>query len=407
MTTSAPDLIVLHEHPEWQKPLFAALERRGVSFCSVRRHAGGVQQRRAAPRLPLLQPGESKRVPARSHAGGSAGTRLHAIAGAARRPGAERRRRVRARAEQERPGDAAAHARHRLPALDHVQRRQRASRATRATCRGRPCSSPTRAAAVRASRWSSRWRRSKRSSAAIRRCGCRTICSCCRNTCRTTPSRVSSASSFSVASSSMRCGSRRTGASTCARRRSAIRTKAPALCAVPADPGVDAAPVEFFPFLDVPQRSRRHRETDRAGGQARRRRYRVSGHVRWPAGLLRHQRELEPAPVGRRGVRLRSVRAGRRFSREQSAATPTPPGSGEKLYRYCTVFDATDRVTFVVMIQSRDRRHRDIASFTSARQRHRRAAGSGGARRVEKRTIRRPMGRYPFAAALNDWPRTR
>src|SRR5213593_3940214 len=32
MTRSAPDLIVLHEHPEWQKPLFAALERRGVSF---------------------------------------------------------------------------------------------------------------------------------------------------------------------------------------------------------------------------------------------------------------------------------------------------------------------------------------------------------------------------------------
>jgi glutathione synthase/RimK-type ligase-like ATP-grasp enzyme len=26
------DLIVLHEHPEWQKPLFAALERRGVPF---------------------------------------------------------------------------------------------------------------------------------------------------------------------------------------------------------------------------------------------------------------------------------------------------------------------------------------------------------------------------------------
>ena len=29
---STPDLIVFHEHPEWQKPLFAALERRGVSF---------------------------------------------------------------------------------------------------------------------------------------------------------------------------------------------------------------------------------------------------------------------------------------------------------------------------------------------------------------------------------------
>ena len=29
---STPDLIVLHEHPEWQKPLFAALMRRGVAF---------------------------------------------------------------------------------------------------------------------------------------------------------------------------------------------------------------------------------------------------------------------------------------------------------------------------------------------------------------------------------------
>jgi glutathione synthase/RimK-type ligase-like ATP-grasp enzyme len=32
MTTRHPDLIVLHEHPEWQKPLFAALSRRGVAF---------------------------------------------------------------------------------------------------------------------------------------------------------------------------------------------------------------------------------------------------------------------------------------------------------------------------------------------------------------------------------------
>jgi glutathione synthase/RimK-type ligase-like ATP-grasp enzyme len=30
----APDLVVLHEHPEWQKPLFAALERRGVRFAA-------------------------------------------------------------------------------------------------------------------------------------------------------------------------------------------------------------------------------------------------------------------------------------------------------------------------------------------------------------------------------------
>jgi len=30
--TTTPDLIVLHEHPEWQKPLFTALQRRGVRF---------------------------------------------------------------------------------------------------------------------------------------------------------------------------------------------------------------------------------------------------------------------------------------------------------------------------------------------------------------------------------------
>ena len=32
MSKPAPDLVVIHEHPEWQKPLFAALERRGVAF---------------------------------------------------------------------------------------------------------------------------------------------------------------------------------------------------------------------------------------------------------------------------------------------------------------------------------------------------------------------------------------
>jgi glutathione synthase/RimK-type ligase-like ATP-grasp enzyme len=34
MPTPAPDLVVLHEHPEWQKPLFAALDRRGVSYAA-------------------------------------------------------------------------------------------------------------------------------------------------------------------------------------------------------------------------------------------------------------------------------------------------------------------------------------------------------------------------------------
>lgn len=30
--TASIDVVVIHEHPEWQKPLFAALEKRGVSF---------------------------------------------------------------------------------------------------------------------------------------------------------------------------------------------------------------------------------------------------------------------------------------------------------------------------------------------------------------------------------------
>jgi glutathione synthase/RimK-type ligase-like ATP-grasp enzyme len=29
-----PDLVVIHEHPEWQKPLFQALERRGVAYAA-------------------------------------------------------------------------------------------------------------------------------------------------------------------------------------------------------------------------------------------------------------------------------------------------------------------------------------------------------------------------------------
>jgi glutathione synthase/RimK-type ligase-like ATP-grasp enzyme len=32
MTGARPDLVVIHEHPEWQKPLFASLERRGIAF---------------------------------------------------------------------------------------------------------------------------------------------------------------------------------------------------------------------------------------------------------------------------------------------------------------------------------------------------------------------------------------
>ena len=29
-----PDIVVIHEHPEWQKPLFAALEGRGLAYAA-------------------------------------------------------------------------------------------------------------------------------------------------------------------------------------------------------------------------------------------------------------------------------------------------------------------------------------------------------------------------------------
>src|SRR5918994_2413036 len=32
MRHHGPDIVVLYEHPDWQKPLFAALERRGLPF---------------------------------------------------------------------------------------------------------------------------------------------------------------------------------------------------------------------------------------------------------------------------------------------------------------------------------------------------------------------------------------
>ena len=40
-SNKAVDLVVLHEHPEWQKPLFAALDRRGVPYtaCNLTRAA--------------------------------------------------------------------------------------------------------------------------------------------------------------------------------------------------------------------------------------------------------------------------------------------------------------------------------------------------------------------------------
>ena len=204
--TVSPDLVVLHEHPEWQKPLFAALERRGVSFepFDVTRAAfSNVEPPRARA---LFQSGEPERLRARPRARGAAGAGLHAVAGAAGRARPERVGGVRARAEQERAGDAAADARHRWSALDHVQR---ASSALQGTSRrhhaGRRCSSRIRAAAARASRSSSRWTRSQAIFDRDPAVWLPDNLFLLQEYCRTIRIRASSAWSFSAASCSTRC----------------------------------------------------------------------------------------------------------------------------------------------------------------------------------------------------------
>ena len=89
---------------------------------SLRPHARRVPQRRSAARPALFQPGEPQRVSSRSHSGCAAGARLYAIAGTCRRPRAQRRQRLRAGVEQERPGHAVADPRHRYASVDHLQR---------------------------------------------------------------------------------------------------------------------------------------------------------------------------------------------------------------------------------------------------------------------------------------------
>ena len=281
---------------------------------AVRRDQRGVQQRRAPARAGLFQPGEPERLSPRQHPRRAAGARLHAVARASRRARPQRRRRLRARVEQERAGDAAPHARHRLPAVDHVQRSRARCARTRRRSAGPRSSSRTRAAAARAFRWSTRWRRWRRSFHAIPACGCPTICSCSRNICRTIPSAASSASSFSAASCSTRCASSRTGGSTCAPRRCATPTMAPARASCRMKPAAmrcaagRVLPVPRGPrdAVDTAQRIVQRRET-------RRRRHRIPRDHRRPARVLRHQRQLQPAPVRSGRLRLRSVRARRRL----------------------------------------------------------------------------------------------
>ena len=53
------DLVVLHEHPEWQKPLFAALERRGVSYAPVNLTRAAFSNVEAPASRLYFKPGQS------------------------------------------------------------------------------------------------------------------------------------------------------------------------------------------------------------------------------------------------------------------------------------------------------------------------------------------------------------
>ena len=224
MTMSAVDLIVLHEHPEWQKPLFAALERRGVSF-GLRRHARGFQQRRGSAR-PLYFNQASPSAYLRGH------TRAVPLALAYMRSLELLGARVLNGAD--------------VFALELSKSAQATLLRTLGIERPRSITFNDVAALRQFAgdvRWPALLKPDQGGSgariqvveslaqveaifSAIRASGSRTTCSFSRNTSHTTPTRASSAWNSSAASSSTRCASRRTAASTCVLRLSAIRRTA-------------------------------------------------------------------------------------------------------------------------------------------------------------------------------------
>ena len=77
MSTARPKIAIYHEHPDWFRPLFAELDRRGIPYLrldaprAVLLRSGG--PRAAVPRV--LQPDEPFRLPAQRRAAPSS-TRL-------------------------------------------------------------------------------------------------------------------------------------------------------------------------------------------------------------------------------------------------------------------------------------------------------------------------------------------
>ena len=89
---------------------------------------------------------------------------------------------------------------------------------------------------------------------------------------------------------------------------------------------VSAPPVEFYPYPDVPREAVKTAAAIVASRAPRRRRHRISGDAGRPSRVLRHQRQLEPAAVGCGRLRFRSVRS-------RCGLPGTPAGANARLSR--------------------------------------------------------------------------
>ena len=54
MTASAKPLAILYEHPSWFEPLFAALERRGISYAPIQLTGHSFDPEACDPPAPLI-----------------------------------------------------------------------------------------------------------------------------------------------------------------------------------------------------------------------------------------------------------------------------------------------------------------------------------------------------------------
>jgi len=300
------DLPVLYEHPDRQEPLFDALADRGLAAERLDLTEAVYAVDNPAPRAGGLQPGQPQCGCALAPARGSARASDARAPRAPRRTRAERDRRLGARDLEGHPAGPAARPGCRPPADARLQRPGRRARARRRA----PLAGAAQARARRQRRPHAHGRGPGAGGAA--RPGARsgrptTSCSSRRSSPTTRP-RASRGSSTWTASSCARCAWS-AARSACAPRR-------------PATPRARAGP-----------RSTRSRTCRRprwrpGAGSSRPPGSTSGGRVPRDAGRAtrrrRRQRQLEPAPAGRAGLRrLRPLRAGGRPPRARGAGRPS------------------------------------------------------------------------------------